>query len=62
MTRSFLAANNVSFTEIDVAADREARKDMVSRSGQLSVPAIDIDGEFVIGFDEARLKEKLGLN
>ena len=62
MTRSFLAANSVPFTDIDIAADREARKDMVSRSGQLSVPAIEIDGEFVIGFDEARLKEKLGLN
>ena len=62
MTRSFLAANNIPFTDIDIAADREARKDMVSRSGQLSVPAIEIDGEFVTGFDEARLKEKLGLN
>ena len=62
MTRSFLAANNVPFTDIDVAADREARKDMVSRSGHLSVPVVDIEGEFVIGFDEARLKQKLGLS
>lgn len=62
MTRSFLEANNIPFTDIDVAADKEARKGMISRSKQLSVPAIDIDGEFVIGFDEARLREKLGLN
>jgi glutaredoxin 3 len=62
MTRSFLEANNIPFTDIDIAADKEARKDMISRSKQLSVPAIDIDGEFVIGFDEARLREKLGLN
>jgi glutaredoxin 3 len=62
MTKSFLAANNIPFADIDIAADKEARKDMISRSKQLSVPAIDIDGEFVIGFDEARLREKLGLN
>ena len=62
MTRSFLTANNIPFTDIDIAADKEARKDMISRSSQLSVPVIDIDGEFVIGFDEAMLRKKLGLN
>jgi glutaredoxin 3 len=56
-----LEANNVTYADIDIAADKEARKDMVGRSGQMSVPAIDIDGEFVIGFDEAKLRDKLGL-
>jgi glutaredoxin 3 len=56
-----LEANYIPFADIDIAADKEARKDMVGRSGQMSVPAIDIDGEFVIGFDEAKLRDKLGL-
>ncbi|NQT47525.1 MAG: NrdH-redoxin, partial [Chloroflexi bacterium] len=41
--------------------DKAARDEMIERSGQMSVPVIDIDGELVIGFDEAQLKAKLGL-
>lgn len=34
---------------------------MVRKSGRMVVPIIDIDGDMVIGFDQAKLKEKLGL-
>ncbi len=32
---------------------------MVDKSGQMSVPVVDIDGKIVIGFDEAKLKKVL---
>ena len=62
MARSFLDTNNIPYQDLDVASDKAARKEMVNRSGQMAVPAIEIDGEFVIGFDEKALREKLGLN
>jgi len=34
---------------------------MVKKSGQMSVPVIDVDGEMLVGYDEAVLREKLGL-
>jgi hypothetical protein len=34
---------------------------MIKRSGQLGVPVIDVDGEIIIGFNQAKLKEKLGI-
>lgn len=55
--KDFFDQNNVEYTELDVAADLEARKQMVDKSGQMGVPVIDIDGSIVIGFDEGRLKE-----
>ena len=61
MARSFLDTNNISYQDFDVASDKEARKEMVAKSGQMAVPAIEIDGEFIIGFDESALKEKLGI-
>lgn len=57
----FLQQSGIEFEEINVAADRAARQEMVNKTGQLAVPVIDIDGEFVVGFDEGWLKDKLGL-
>jgi len=61
MTKEFFKKNSVAYEEKDVASDAAARDDMLARSGQLGVPVIDIDGKIVIGFDQARLKELLGL-
>lgn len=59
--KEYFTENNIAFTEHDVAADLEARKDMVEKTGQMGVPVIDIDGEITIGFDKARLAGLLGI-
>ena len=60
-TKKFLEENAIPFQEINVAFDRAGRDALVKRSGQLGVPVIEIESEIVIGFDEAKLREKLGL-
>lgn len=59
--KDFFKENNVEFTDYDVAADSVKREEVVTRSGQMGVPVIFIDDEMVIGFDEAKIKELLGL-
>lgn len=61
MTKEFFKNNNVEYEEKDVATDAVAREEMIAKSGQMGVPVIDIDGKFIIGFDEPRLKEALGI-
>lgn len=61
MTKAFFAQQNIQYQEKDVAADAEARQQMIAKSGQLGVPVIDIDGKIVIGFDRERLSELLGI-
>jgi len=34
---------------------------MIRKSSQMTVPVIEIDGEIIIGFNEAELKKKLGI-
>jgi len=46
---------------LNVGTDQKAREEMVNIAHQLAVPAITIDGEYVIGFNEKALKEKLGI-
>lgn len=61
MTKEFFKAHNVEFKEFDVATDLAAREEMITKSGQFGVPVTDINGELVIGFDQARLTALLGM-
>ena len=60
-TRKFLKVNNIQFENIDISGNPESSREMIKKSGQLSVPVIDIDGEIVVGFDERKIKQALGL-
>jgi glutaredoxin len=57
----FLEQHSIAYQDIDVATDSAAREEMVRKTGQMAVPVIEIDGDIIVGYDEAKLKEKLGL-
>ncbi len=57
--KQFLQDNNIQFHDYNVAADEAARKEMIDKTGKVTVPVIDIDGDIVIGYDEDWLREKL---
>lgn len=59
--KEFFQANNIAFTDHNVATDLEKRKEMVERSGQMGVPVIVVGSDVVVGFNEARLRETLGI-
>ncbi len=61
MVKSYLDESKVKYTEIDVSADDAGKDDMVKKSGQLSIPVVDIDGEIIIGFNKPAIKKALGL-
>ncbi len=61
MAKSFLEKNHITFQDLDVSTDKAARDEMISKSGQMGVPVIDIGGEITVGFNETLLKQKLGI-
>jgi glutaredoxin 3 len=56
-----LDKNKVVYEDIDVAGNKAAREEMVSRTGQIGVPVIDIDGDISVGYNEGWIKQKLNL-
>jgi len=59
--KDWLKQNNVEFKEFDVSEDENMAKEMVMKSGQMSVPVIDIDGNIVVGFDQEKLRKLLNI-
>jgi len=42
-----------------VAEDREKAKEMIEKSKQMGVPVIIVDGEILVGFNQAKLDSLL---
>jgi len=59
--KEFFKEHNVEYEEKNVAEDEQAREAMIEKSGQLGVPVIDVKGSIVVGFDEKKLAELLGV-
>lgn len=63
--KQFFTDNKVEYTEVDVAADQQEAQKIVEKTGQMGVPVITVekDGQedVVVGFDQAKLSELLGL-
>jgi len=57
--KDYLSRKGISYVEYNVAADREKAHEMIQKSGQMGVPVIIINGEVVMGFNQALLDKLL---
>lgn len=61
MAKGYLSENSIPFEDIDVSVSQSAAQEMIKKSGQMGVPVLDIDGQIIVGFDRARIKQLLGI-
>jgi glutaredoxin 3 len=59
--KQFLDTNGIKYQDLNVAEDKTAREEMMNKTHQMAVPTIAIDGQYVIGYNEKELKEKLAI-
>lgn len=59
--KEFLKGNNIDFDDFDVSQDLDAQKEMVQATGQMGVPVVQIDEEWIVGFDRAKISQLLNL-
>jgi glutaredoxin 3 len=64
--KEFFNEHKVVFTEHNVVEQPEKRQEMIDMTGQMGVPVIVVgegdEKEIIIGFDEKKLKELLGIS
>ena len=57
--KTYLSGRGISFTDNNVAEDKDKAKEMVRLSGQMSVPVIVIEDEIIVGFNQTLLDKIL---
>ncbi len=64
--KDFMDSKGVPYNAIDVGIDHEKAREMIEKSGQMGVPVIVVgDGpeeELIVGFDQNRLANALGIS
>ena len=60
--KDYLKSHQVEFKEVDVSTDIEQARQLVEKTGQYGVPVIDIDGEYIVGFDRDEINARLNLS
>jgi len=62
MAKEYFTANNIPFTDYNVASDTAKRSEMLDKSGQMGVPVIIIDNkDVIVGFDQEHLASLLDI-
>lgn len=57
--KKYLKENDVDFVEYNVAANKEKAKEMIQKTGQRGVPVTLINGEAIVGFNQAAIDQAL---
>ncbi|HOF45015.1 MAG TPA: glutaredoxin domain-containing protein [Candidatus Pacearchaeota archaeon] len=53
--KRFLEEKGIEVEEIDVTKNEVAMEEMINETQQTTVPVLDIDGEFIVGFDREKI-------
>lgn len=59
--KEFLKEHSVEFEDIDVSKDEKALEEMAKKTEQFGVPVINIDDQWVTGFDKEAICNILGI-
>ena len=60
-TKEFLSRKGVQFTERNIVQEPEALNEL-RRLGYMTTPVTVVDGNVIVGFDQEKLSQALGLD
>ncbi len=60
--KNHLRKNGIPFREVNVSRNPDEAQRLVARTGQRGTPQLDINGRFVVGFDQPKIDSLLGLS
>jgi glutaredoxin 3 len=59
--KRFLEEKGIEVEGVDVSSDEKARDEMIEKTKQTTVPVLEINGEYIVGFDRKKICEKLNI-
>lgn len=57
--KEYFKAKGVVYVDYDVSEDIAKQQEMITKSGQMAVPVLDINGTIIVGFNQAKIDEAL---
>jgi len=61
MVKQYLNEKKIEYKDIDVSEDQESAEKMFEKSHHMGVPQLWIDHEVIVGFDQTKIDQLLGI-
>lgn len=62
LAKAFFKEHDITYTEYNVGTDAAKRQEMIDMTHQLGVPVIVVGNTAMVGFQESKVAELLGIN
>lgn len=59
MAKEYFVSKNVKYEEINLVGNTEAQRLVMSKTGMVAAPILEINGKFIVGFDRVKINEAL---
>jgi len=59
MAKRYLSERGVLYEDVNVAADQSRALEMLTKTGQMGVPVLDIGGQVIVGFNRPAIDDAL---
>ena len=59
LAKRYLSERGVEYDDIDVSRDQKSALEMLTKSGQMGVPVLDIGGDIIIGFNRPAIDQAI---
>lgn len=59
--KEWFKENNIEYEEVNISADDAEREKLITKTGMMGVPVIEVGNEIIIGFDKVKLSKILNI-
>lgn len=57
--KQFFNERGVQYVEHNISENLDKAQELIDKTGQMSVPVIEINGDYIVGFDKRRIASAL---
>ena len=62
MAKEYFSSKNLQYEEISLVGNSDAQELVISKTGMVAAPIVEINGKFVVGFNRQEIDEALSIN
>lgn len=62
MAKEYFKSKDLEYEEISLVGNPDAQQLVISKTGMVAAPILEINGKFVVGFNREQIQEALGIN
>ncbi|MFA6328849.1 MAG: glutaredoxin family protein [Candidatus Micrarchaeia archaeon] len=59
MAKRYLSERGIKYEDVDVSANQARALEMLTKTGQMGVPVLDIGGQVIVGFNRPAIEDAL---